>query len=294
MKAQKKVIALYVSVMIAALFSCSKGEPPTPGDDGNGGTGGGSKDTTCIISTISQVNSGSGTESSLSAFYNSNHELTRLIVYDSVNKVKTFEANFSYITTDSVQINQYQYFLLDGNRRVIRFVTRSDMKDPLSADHYRFEYTYNSEGYLAAKNLFINGAAKANFRTLYSYTANRLTGCIMTSPSAGDSKVLEATLSYDNSVNNKNWIYTFPDAMEGYQYTSLLNFGKRMSSPLTRVETKIYNPVSGTLLDTWTTNYKNYKINAHGYITSGEAMGDLQQGMAAFYGKTNFYYSCYE
>lgn len=284
----------YIVVLLAVLISCGKNsDAPSGGGNGGGGNGGGGdKDTACIISTISQVNSGTGTESSLSAFYNSNYQVIKLIVYDSVAKTKNFEADFNYVTVDSVRIDSYQYIILDGNKRVIRFVTKSDMSDVKNADDYLFVYTYNSDGYLIKKELHINGSAPANFSTAYTYTNSQLTGCIMTAPSAGNLKILESTLSYDNSVNTKNWIYTFPDALEGYMYFTALNFGKRVSNPLKKVITKIYDPASASLLDTWTTNYGNYKID-NGYVVSGEANGDLQQGIAAFYGKTNFNYDCH-
>ncbi|MBO9684294.1 MAG: hypothetical protein J7502_16785, partial [Flavisolibacter sp.] len=80
--------------------------------------------------------------------------------------------------------------------------------------------------------------------------------------------------------------------MEGYPYLTVLNFGKRVANPLSKVVTKLYDPASGSLLDTWSTNYGDYKIDASGYLYYGVASGDLQQGMASFYGKTNFYYSC--
>ena len=115
----------------------------------------------------------------------------------------------------------------------------------------------------------------------------------MTAASSGNLKVLESALTYDNSLKIKNWIYTFPDALEGYVYLTVLNFGNHASNPLKQVVTKIYDPSSGHLLDTWTTNYGNYKVDLNGYLLSGEASGDLQQGIAAFYGQTNFYYSCH-
>jgi hypothetical protein len=283
----------YIVLMLAVLVSCGKGkDTPTPGGGNNSGGGDNNENTDCVISTISQANSGKGAESSLSAFYNSNYEVTKLVVYDSVNKVKNFEADFSYITADSVRIDQYQYLLLDGSKRVSRFVTTSDMYDPAHADVYVFEYTYNNDGYLVTKNLFINGSTRVNFSTAYSYTNSQLTGCVMTMPSAGNLKVLESTLSY-NTATIKNRMYTFPDAMEGYPYLTVLNFGKHVANPLDKVVTKIYDPESGELIDTWTTHYGNYKIDANGYVLSGEATGDLQQGIAAFYGKTNFYYACH-
>lgn len=288
----KKHFFSYIIVIISTFSSCSKNNDTLSGG-GNTGSGNNNEGTNCVLTTISQVNGGGSSESSLSVFYNNNYHVTELTVYDSVNKAKNFEANFKYITTDSVRISQYQYILLDGNKRVARFVTKSDISDPKHADDYVFVYSYNSDGYLATKNLFINGSMKTNFSTTYSYTNEQLTGCVMTTPSAGNLRVLESTLLYDSQTNIKSWIYTFPDAMEGYPYLTMLNFGKHIANPLSKVLTKIYDPRSGILIDTWTTNYDNYKIDINGYILSGEARGDLQQGIASFYGKTNFYYACH-
>ena len=280
----------YFFLLIALAAGCSKTNNEPPPDDNGGGN---NTDTTCLISAISQANSGSRTESSLSAFYNSNYDVIKLVVYDSANGIKTFQAEFNYITADSVRIDPYQYMILDGNKRVRRFVTKSDMSDLPDADDYVFEYTYGGDGYLSKKDLYINGSRLANFSTAYTYTSGQLTGCVMTTPSSGNLKVLESTLTYTNSVNIKNWIYTFPDAMEGYMYLTVLNFGKHVSHPLNKVVTKIYDPPSGTLLDTWTTNYSNYTIDDNDHVISVEANGDLQQGIAAVYGKTNFYYDCH-
>jgi hypothetical protein len=296
MQSLKTYSLKYFVLILIAITGCSKGNDTTTGGGNSGGGGGGNtnnKETNCVISTISQVNSGSGTESSLSAVYNGEYDATKIIVYDSVHKLKSFEASFNYITVDSVRINQSQYIIRDASKRVIRFFTKSDLTDSQHADNYLFVYSYNNDGFLAVKTLFINDSKRANFSTTYNYTNNQLTSAVMTAPVAGNSKVLEATVSYDNVVNIKNWIYTFPDAMEGYQYTTMLNFGKRVNNPLKKMITKIYDPASGSLIDTWTTDYGNYKIDLNSYVLSAEATGDLQQGFAAFYGKTNFYYACH-
>lgn len=250
-------------------------------------------DTNCIISAISQVNSGSGTESSLTVVYNNSYDVTKLVIYDSVSNTKNFEADFNYVTADSITIDQYQYFILDASGRVICFKTKSDLSNPKDADDYLFEYTYNSNGYLSTRNLYVNGSSSANLSTVYTYTNNLLTSCKETAVSSGNLKVLESTLTYNTSLQIKNWIYTLPDATREYIYLTALNFGKRAANPLKQVVTKIYDPPSGTLLDTWTTNYNNYNVDAYGYVLSGEANGDLQQGIATFYGKTNFYYDCH-
>jgi hypothetical protein len=76
-------------------------------------------------------------------------------------------------------------------------------------------------------------------------------------------------------------------------YFTVLNYGNRPTNPPQQVVTKIYNTTTGVVLDTWTTNYSGYKADANGYLTYGVASGDLQQGIASFYGKTNFYYNCH-
>lgn len=281
-----------------ALSSCNKGGGSNNGNGNNGGNNGGggnngNKDTNCIISTISQVNSGSGAEFSLTADYNSNYSITKLIVYDSIHNTKNFEADLTYVSPDSITIDQYQYLILDALGRVIRFKTKSDLSNLNSSDNYLYEYLYNNEGFLSTRNLYINGSQSPELSTTYNYTNNLLTSCVEVAVSSGNLKVLESTLTYNTSIQSKNWIYTLPDATQEYMYLTALNFGNRPSNPLQQVITKIYDPSTNTLLDTWTTNYNNYKTDNSGHVLSGEADGDLQQGIASFYGKTNFYYQCH-
>jgi hypothetical protein len=249
--------------------------------------------TICFLSGISQHNSGTKTEFALTAVYDNNYNVKAISVYDSTVNKTTFDADFNYVTSDSIGIGQYQYIRLDESKHVVLFSTKSDLSNPSNADDYKFKYSYDSEGYLLRKELYINSSALPNFSTLYTYTGTLLTSCVMTAASASNLKVLEADLSYDNTFTIKNWIYTFPDATIENKYNAVLNFGKRSVNPIKRVSTKIYNPVSGVLLDTWNTTYGGYKLNSSGNIIYGEATGDLQQGIAVFYGKTNFYYSCH-
>lgn len=301
---KRKKLGIIIALLIATAIGCGKGgDSPSPGggngngggnNGGNGGgNNGGNSTTTCLLSTISQTNSGQGSESSLSVFYNNDYTVAKLVVYDSVNQTKNFEANFSYITADSVAIDAYQYLILDGKKRVIRLATTADMAHASTADQYLFEYTYNADGYLATKNLFINGSKLPNFTTLYTYRNHLLTNCLMTTPSAGNAKVLQSSLMYDTTINIRSGIYTFPDAMEGYVYLTALPFGNHPTHPLQQVTTRIYDPASAALLDTWTTQYGNYQVDSNGNLIKGEAKGDLQEGMAAFYGVTHFYYLCH-
>jgi hypothetical protein len=247
---------------------------------------------TCIISGISQRNSGTLAEFGLTASYDNNLNPLTIRVYDSLNNLVLFSASFTYATADSVRIDSIQYLILDANKRVTTFVTKSDLTNPATADNYRYQYIYNGNGYLATKNLYINGSGKAYYSSAYTYTNNLLTGCVMTSPASGNQTILSSSLSYDTSTSPKTMIYPFPDGFENYYYSSILNYGNRPAKVLSQVVTKLYNPGTGALLDTWTTNYSGYTLDGNGYLSYGIASGDLQQGMASFYGKTYFYYQC--
>ena len=247
---------------------------------------------TCIISGISQRNSGVTAEFGLTASYDNSLNPIKISVYDSLNKVVLFSASFTYATVDSVRIDSNQYILLDASKRVTSFVTKSDLSNPSTADNYRYQYLYNGNGYLATKNLYINGSSQAYYSSAYTYTNNLLTGCTMTSPAAGNQTILVSTLSYDTSTSPKTMIYPFPDGFENYYYSSIMNYGNRPAKALSKVVTKLYNPGTGAILDTWTTNYSGYQLDANGYLSYGVANGDLQQGMQAFYGKTYFSYQC--
>lgn len=247
---------------------------------------------TCIFNGISQRNSGNKSEFVMNINYDNNLNPVKISVFDSAANTSVFDASLNYVTTDSIRIGQYQYIKLDAGKRVNIYVTKSDLTDPANADDYRYEYLYNAEGYLVKKNLYINRSKLPNYSTVYTYTNNLLTSCLMTAVSSGNLKVLESTLTYDTSVAPKTMFYCFPDGFEHFYYTLALNYGNRPGRPLLQVITKVYNPANNSLLDTWTTNYNGYTLDSNGYLLSGNTNGDLQQGMAFFYGKTYFSYQC--
>lgn len=272
------------------MVACSKGDtpapPPTPPPTNP------PVQKTCFLTGISQLNSGNKPDFALSLTLNGNNEAVSLLVFDSLGNKKILEYSFTYASSDSIRIDQYQYIKLDANKRVKTLVTRSDMSDPVQADIYRYEYLYNNDGYLITKNLYINNSSSVFYTTTYTYTNDLLTKCLVTIASNSSQKVLESDLTYDAAATAKNWVYTFPDAFESYIYATALSFGNKAARPLTKVTTKIYNPLNNNVLDTWTTNFGSYGFNTDGYIQSVNASGDLQQGMAIFFGKTNFNYTC--
>ena len=247
---------------------------------------------TCIISGIFQQNSGPKPEFALLITYNSSLNPTRISAYDSATNRQLFVANLTYGSTDSIRIDAHQYIKLDASKRVTAFFTKSDMTDPQGSDNYRYEYIYNTEGFLITKNLYINGANSPTYVTTYTYSNGLLTSCLMVVASAGNKKVLEATLTYETGLTPKTMLYTFPDGFESYYYSTALNFGTRPNRPLKQVITTLFNPATGATIDVWTSNYSGYTINTDGYITYGVTTGEQQQGIASFFGKTTFTYQC--
>lgn len=276
-------------LILFLFWSCGKDEDVVPIPQPPV-VGGGNK--SCSLKGISQFNSGTNAEFSLTGFFDNDLKSIRVMVFDSVTNRKVFDAPFIYSTADSITIDTYRYVLLDGNKRVKTLVTPSDLSDPVNSDQQRFEYTYDTNGFLIRKSMFLNGSKIPDYTTDYSYTNNLLTGCVLKASSAGDLKLLESVISYSTDKTIKNWIYTFPDAFESFFYSTVLNFGVKPLHPVSKMSTTIFNPADGTILDTWVTNFNNYLISSDGYVLSGTANGDLQQGMVGFYGKTNFYYQC--
>lgn len=287
-------ILLCLGCCFTLLMGCGKQEAPPPVNPPTNPPTNPPPTTpkNCSVSGILQNNTGAKSDFVLSVNFNSNNEPTKFLVYDSLANTKIFEANLSYITADSIRLDQYQYIKLDASKRVTVFVTKSDMTIPATADDHKFVYTYNNDGYLITKHLYINGSSTPFQTTSYSYTNNLLTKCIMTVTGSNSPKILEADLLYDNNTTIKNWIYTFPDAFESNILNTALSFGNKSNKALVSIVTKIYNPANGNILDTWTTNYSSYMFNSDGYLLSLNANGDFQQGIATCYGKTAFTYIC--
>lgn len=281
----------YGILVIAFIYlACSKPDEPAPTPPSPPNPPAPAAQT-CIISGIAHRNSGSKAEFALSVGYNAVRNPTSIVVFDSAANSLVFSASLNWVTLDSIRIDQYQYIKLDTAKRVSMFVTKSDMTKPGTADDYRYEYLYNSDGLLITKNLYVNGGKTPSYISSYTYGGSLLIGFTMKTGN-GNQKLMESTLTYDLAQSPKTMLYTFPDGFEISYYTAVLNFGKRPVNPLAQVVTKIYNTANAALLDTWTTNYSGYTLDSNGYMTSCNATGDQQQGIAGFYGKTYFSYQC--
>jgi len=246
----------------------------------------------CLLVGIDQINGASKPELSLVAKYDNSDHLISVVAFDSVTGKQLKQVNFTYVTSDSVVIDMYQFVKLDANGRVVLYKTLDDLSNPSQADVYKYSYEYNADGFLVKKNFFLNNDTIPNYTTRYTYQSGLLTSCEMISQSIGNIKIMASELKYDLDIDTKNTINVFPDAFEMEFFFGFLNFGKKQSKLMSSLTTTIYDPGSGAVLDRWVTLYDNPKYYANGYIQSVKASGDSQLGLPWIFGTTRFSYTC--
>lgn len=245
----------------------------------------------CQIIYITNKNTNNKSDLALTVYYDYVNRASKLILYDSIRNTKLKDDIFTY-QPDGISISKYESISLDPTtQQVKKFITKADLSNP-NSDELLYEYIYNDSGYLVIKNQYINGSKLATYKTTYSYDAsNNLVSCLMILVT-GNKKILESTITYDETRVLSNFIYTYPDGFENYMYTPIFNYGKKPRYALKTMVTKITDPATGRLVDTWTTSFGSYSISGDGYITQLTQSGDFQQGLGLFFGKTDFGYVC--
>lgn len=245
----------------------------------------------CSVVSISRFNNGAKSDYALTVFYDFVNRPSRMVMYDSLKKIKEYEASFVY-QSDAIVIDQHQVFKIDPTTQQVRsYATKENLANN-NSDNFLYTYTYNDSGYLVSKNQHINGSLKPIYTTTYNYdNSNLLIGCTMILAST-NKKVLESTVTYETSRVIKSFIYSFPDGFESFKFSPVLNYGKKMKYPVKTMVTKIYDPSNNTLLDTWTSSYGSYTFTPENYVSQGVHSGDFQQGFGFFYGKIGITYFC--
>ncbi|MFN5020221.1 MAG: fibronectin type III domain-containing protein [bacterium] len=245
----------------------------------------------CQITSISNYNANNKTDFSMTVFYDYVNRPSKLVLYDSIRNIILKESVFTY-QSDGIFISKYEQLSLDPTtQQVKKYTTKEDLSKP-NSDDVIFEYLYNDSGYLVTKNKYINGSKLPTYKTSYSYDANNnLTSCLMVVIST-NKKILESTITYDETIKSANFIYPFADGFENYIYTPIFNYGKKQKYPIKNMITRIFDPASGSLIDTWTSGFGTFSMNIDGYITQLTQTGDFQQGLGMFYGKTVLGYVC--
>jgi len=245
----------------------------------------------CQIISISNYNANNKSDFSMTVYYDYVNRPSKLILYDSIRNIMLKESVFTY-QADGILISKYEMLSIDpATQQIKKYTTKDNLSNP-NSDDVIFEYIYNDSGYLVTKNKFINGAKLPTYKTSYTYDgANNLTSCLMVVASS-NKKILESIITYDETIKSTTFIYPFADGFENYIYTPIFNYGRKQKYPIKTMVTKIYDPATGSLIDTWTSGFGSFSMNADGYITQLTQTGDFQQGLGMFYGKTTLGYTC--
>lgn len=245
----------------------------------------------CQIMSISNYNANNKSDFSMTVYYDYVNRPSKLILYDSIRNITLKESVFTY-QADGIFISKYEMLSLDPTTQQIKkYTTKDNLSNP-NSDDVIFEYLYNDSGYLSIKNKYINGSKLPTYKTSYTYDAsNNLTSCLMVLVSS-NKKILESSIVYEETLKTTNFIYPFADGFENYIYSPIFNYGKKQKYPIKNMTTKIYDPSTGSLIDTWTSGFGSYSMNVDGYITQLTQTGDFQQGLGMFYGKTVLGYIC--
>jgi hypothetical protein len=278
--------------MMVAILSCGKstfeitdpetGEPPVPMTSDSG---------QCHLIKIMQRNKSKTQNDNVFLMErNASFVTSRISYYDSLTGKMDFTVTTSY-SGDTIILNTGEYLVTDKTTGYVRFLyTRSDFSDPGSDEHL-YEYIYNAAGYLSRKLVYINGSGAPAYQTNYNYENGLLTDCVLYT-GAQKNKFLESTIQYDAAMPIKPWLYLFPDFFEGYYYAQSFSFGRKQSVAAKSIVTKIYDPSTTTLLDTWATTLSGYVLSKDNFVLQVDAKGDHQQGLGLLFGTTRFEYSC--
>ena len=281
----------FLIIAIGMVIGCSKTfietDPATGTDPVNLTTTTGA----CFVVTISQKNKDNlNIDNAFRIYRDIAYMPTRLQFFDSLVGKTDYDISISTIS-DTIKLSTGEYFLIDkGTKLVTTLFSKSDITDPNSDDKL-CKYFYNALGSLLKKQIYFNGSTIPSYETSYEYNNNLLTNCLVTTGTQ-KATLLECSLTYDTTKIVKPWIYLFPDFFEGYNYLQAFNFGKKATSPISKIQTIIFDPNTGSKIDTWTTNFTGYVFSKDGFILQVSALGDQQQGIGLLYGTTRFDYMC--
>ncbi|MBX3254791.1 MAG: hypothetical protein KF862_11675 [Chitinophagaceae bacterium] len=246
----------------------------------------------CRVTGIAPCDSLSGKAyGSLSVVLGNDGKPLKTEIFDSTSGSSYYKTSFVY-KGDSMEVGNSGYFLLDQEKRISEFNTYEVAGDP-GSDKFRYTYQYNGEGYLKSKSWYIYSLSTDIPSFVYTYTWQNGNLVKVEATEAGGLRrtALTAELQYDLSRPVINFVYSFPEANELAPFILAVNVGKKSTNLLTKVIVKTYD-ASGNTIETYTTEYKNYKFSPDGYITELYASGDVLDGLLIVDGLTKFSYEC--
>ena len=285
---------LLLIAIVVALFSCEK-------EYSNENSGNTDNDLIvgidCRISKITYTDTsgtaggGPGTGlGSIEAAINNLDVVTMITRFDSLSNTIEF-INAPIYSNDSVFINADEYFVVDGNKRIIKMHGLADPTDPFSLQ-YDVSFAYNTAGYLTTKNYFLTSSPTVPFyRVDYSYgDGANLTHMSAVNLPGGDLEI-DADISYMTNLVPRRFIYIFPDERFYPEFSQYFNFGTKNFNAVKKMTVRNYNP-GNVVRDSSVSTFSNYIMSRDGYVLSTQMGGNDQPSLPALAGKLSFSYHC--
>jgi hypothetical protein len=215
-----------------------------------------------------------------------------IIETDSITQQNIFQKSLTLLG-DTLRIDANQYFLVDiaTNYRVRQFVGR---QDPYNNNSPIFinNFFYNTAGQIVTKTVYNTQQAGFIFsQTNYTYTGNNLTGIKSKIP-LNNVTYFDATISYDSTKFAKNYMLLLPDCNELRPYVTTMNLGIKSKNQPAKVTINNNDQITGTLVNTTVTEFKNYKYSADGYVLSVDMGGFAIPAIPLSNSRNVFQYFC--
>ncbi len=224
----------------------------------------------CRIRDIAYYDRISGTaEGAITSFFNASNQVNRVQLYDSVAGTVENNFNISYPPA-RVQVDPNQYFTLDPSQRVKEWHGKIDPTDNASQSVV-ITYQYDALGYMTKALIAVAAAPTVTvLEVTYTWTSGNLTKVIISEVATGGRTEIE--YQYDLSKQARNFLAFLPNS-EIIIFQSAINYGKNSTNVPIKSIIKDYDN-NNTLLNTDTSDFINYVIDANGYIKSFEITGD--------------------
>jgi len=224
----------------------------------------------CRIRDIAYYDRVTGTaEGAITSFFNTSNQVNRVQLYDSVAGTVDNNFNISYPPA-RVQVDPNQYFTLDPSQRVKEWHGKIDPTDNASQSVV-VTYQYDALGYMTKALIALAAAPSVTVLDVtYQWTSGNLTKVVISEMATGARTEIE--YQYDLSKQARNFLAFLPNS-EIIIFQSAINYGKNSTNVPIKSIIKDYD-ASNTLLNTDTSDFINYIIDANGYIKSFEITGD--------------------
>lgn len=250
---------------------------------------------TCDLMKIVQADltSGRAQVAFVSAF-NSEHKVVNLDVIDSSSN--SIESSFAIsYPTGRIQIDVDQYFVVNSDGRVSEF-HGYEFPDDRTSERFTVNYTYNAAGQMTLRTETYDSLPNVVlYQMKFTYTGgNMIREDIEARAGINFVKLADVTFSYDGTKAVKSFIYLHGYTPEIGLFQTAINAGVNNTNAVSRAVTALYNPATGAVTNTTTTNFGNYVIDSRNYVQSFDVTGDdYVLGGIATRSKYRLAYNCY-